>query len=102
LPRRYAVALDYKAVQKTKSGYHDKREFVENQLVIARVVDMNNLETYFDKAKHLTNNYLGNWHPFAGRDPSQAHGHLLFLSNDYYDGLSGNFSLNGTGRFVGV
>lgn len=47
---------------------------------------------------------LGVWHPFKvdGFDATQAQGRLLFLNSNPYNGLGGNNSLNGIGRFVGV
>ncbi len=99
LPRRHAIALDYEAIQKTISEYHDKTSFLQNHLVIARTSGVINLESYFDKAKR-SDGTLGNYHPFAERSASQAQGRLLIL--DDYDGLYGSSNLNDSGRFVGV
>ncbi len=106
LPHQFGVVMPYTLAQGTASGYYQKKAFVENPLVIARAGGLENLEEYFEKAKGGNNSgdakdKVGSWHPFNGRDASQAQGRVLFLGS-YYGGLSGNFSLSDNGRFVGV
>ena len=92
--------MPYELAQATKSDYHQKTEFVENPLVIARAGGTDNLVVFFDKTKNDQGN-VGNWHPFTGRDPSVPQGRLLFLY-DSNDGLYGYLNLYSNGRFVGV
>ena len=91
--------IPYELAQKTKDGYHKKKDFMANPLAIIRSGDMENLEAYFDKAKD-SDEEVGNHHPFSGRDASQPQGRVLFL--DYDGGLIGDDSLDRYGRFVGV
>ena len=99
LPHQFGVVMSYRIAEATKSDYHNKKDFMENPLVIARAGGIENLEKYFEKAKNSSGN-VGNWHVYAGRDPSQVQGRLLFLN--LYNGLDGNYLLNSIGRFVGV
>ncbi|MDP3640751.1 MAG: hypothetical protein Q8R53_06165 [Nanoarchaeota archaeon] len=101
LPHQFGVVMPYKTAQDTMSGYHQKKEFLENPLVIARAAGIfDQLEAFYEKAKHSNGN-LGNYHPFAGRDASTPQGRLLFLNNSC-NGLFGNLNLDYYGRFVGV
>ncbi|MBI4448320.1 hypothetical protein HY643_05040, partial [Candidatus Woesearchaeota archaeon] len=97
---KFGVVMPYEVAQATESGWHRKKEFLSNPLVIARVVDLENLEAYFNKAKY-SDGALGNFHRFKSRSPNQAQGLLLFLSYDVsnLDGLS---NLYDSGRSVGV
>ena len=74
---------------------------MENPLVIARNGGLQNLDEYFERAKDTSDDTLGCYHPFSGRDASVAQGRVLFLVN-YCNGLLGDDNLNGSGRFVGV
>ncbi|MFH1065415.1 MAG: hypothetical protein V1734_02840 [Nanoarchaeota archaeon] len=95
---RYAVWMPAEAAKATVSGYHKKKEFMENPLVIARAGTLEHLDNYFDKAKH--DNKVGNWHRLGEIDFRQPQGRLLFVN--YTDsGLGGSYLLN-DGRFVGV
>ena len=93
--------MPYELAKETKSGYHKKKGFLENPLVIARNGGLENLEEYYEKAKDSDND-LGNWYNYDNsRDALVPHGRLLFLDNDHI-GLSGNDNLDDYGRFVGV
>ena len=100
LPHRFGVVMPYSIAQNTKNGYYKKRGFVQNPLVIARAGGIENLETYFDRAKD-SDKEVGNNHTFKNRDASVPQGRVLFLDGDY-DGLDGVNDLDGGGRFVGV
>ncbi|MBI4447628.1 hypothetical protein HY643_01485, partial [Candidatus Woesearchaeota archaeon] len=63
------------------------------------VVDLENLEAYFGKAKY-PDGTLGNFHTFESRNPNQAQGLLLFLGSG--DSLIGSDYLSSLGRSVGV
>ncbi|MBI1968847.1 hypothetical protein HYS49_02965, partial [Candidatus Woesearchaeota archaeon] len=63
LPHQFGVVMPYQIAQATKSGWHKKKAFLENPLVVARVGGLEHLETYFTKAKHADGT-VGNWHPF--------------------------------------
>jgi hypothetical protein len=98
--RRYGIVMPFSIAQETESKYHQKDEFVENPLVVARFGGMDNIEKYFDLAKD-SDQEVGNWHRFTEIDPTQAQGRVLYLNvND--NGLSGNGNLDINGRFVGV
>jgi len=99
LPHRFGVVMPYSTAQNTNSGYHQKKAFMENPLVIARAGGIENLEAYYERAKHSNGN-LGCYHPFDGRNASVPQGRVLFLNN-YLD-LNGNNDLDNSGRFVGV
>ncbi len=100
LPHRFGVVMPYSVAQSTKSGYHQKKGFIENPLAIARAGGVENLESYYEMAK-ASDNDLGCYHPFSGRDALVPQGRVLFL--DYsYDGLYGNVNLISNSRFVGV
>ncbi len=99
LPHQFGVVMPYQIAQATESGWHKKKAFLENPLVVARVGGLEHLETYFTKAKHADGT-VGNWHPFNGRDASSPQGRLLFVDNAG-GGLSGGY-LGNYGRFVGV
>ncbi|RLE38355.1 hypothetical protein DRJ17_04215 [Candidatus Woesearchaeota archaeon] len=99
LPHRFGVVMPYSMAQNTKSGYHKKKEFMENPLVIARAGGIENLESYYEMAK-ASDGELGNYHPFERRDASTPQGRVLFLDYDFY-GLDGCILYN-YGRFVGV
>ncbi|MBI4447707.1 hypothetical protein HY643_01890, partial [Candidatus Woesearchaeota archaeon] len=100
LERKFGVVMPYEVAQATESGWHRKKEFVENPLVIARNGGLENLEAYFDKAKN-SDWMLANFHPFKSWNPNQAQGLLPVLNNsgNYLYGLNSIFNL---GRFVGV
>ena len=99
---RYGVMLDLETAKAVKYDHkHQKGEFVENPLVLARVGTKEHLDSYFEKAKHSSQNYVHNWHRFAEIDPQQPQGRVLFLY-DSCSGLSGDSGLNNDGRFVGV
>ena len=99
-PHRFGVVMPYSMAQQTESGYHQKQPFLDNPLVIARNGGLENLDEYYEKAKHSDGD-LGNHHPFQDRDASTPGGRLLVLGNNY-DGLYGVIILYGNGRFVGV
>jgi len=99
LPHRFGVVMPYSTAQNTKSDYHRKKDFMENPLVIARAGGLEHLDAYFEKAKR-SENKVGSWHPFSGRDASVPQGRVLFLINDC-GGLVGGI-LSGDGLFVGV
>jgi hypothetical protein len=100
LPHQFGIVMPYSVAQNTKDGYHQKRDFLDNALAIARNAGLNNLESYFDRVKD-SDEEVGNHHPFSGRDAGTPQGRVLFLDLSYY-GLSGNFNLYYDGRFVGV
>ncbi|MBU4456460.1 MAG: hypothetical protein KKA65_03075 [Nanoarchaeota archaeon] len=100
LPHRFGVVMPYSTAQGTESGYHNKKAFMENPLVIARAGGVKNLESYYKKAKNSDGN-LGCWHPFNDRDASVPQGRVLFLYN-INNGLNGIINLIDIGRFVGV
>ena len=94
--------MPYSLAQGTKSGYHQKKPFLENPLVLARTAGSHDsLEAFYEKAK-ASDGDLGNYHPFSGRDASVPQGRVLFVDSDYCYGLHGGFSLNSGSRFVGV
>ncbi|MBL7100845.1 MAG: hypothetical protein ISS23_02735 [Nanoarchaeota archaeon] len=100
LSHRFGVVMPYSTAQNTESGYHKKKDFIQNPLVIARAGGIENLEAYFDKAKD-SDGEVGNHHPFKNRDASVPQGRVLFL-NSNYNGLCGSNNLDSDGRFVGV
>lgn len=95
---RYAVWMPAETAK--SSGYHSKSDFMGNELVIARAGTLEYLDAYFEKAKHISNNNVGDWHKFGEIDFHQPQGRALFVNGDY-DGLNGG-GLGGSGRFVGV
>jgi hypothetical protein len=97
---RYGVVVDFDIAKNKSSGYHNKSNFMDNEIVIARAGTLEHLDSYFEKARGASNN-VGNWHRFTEIDPTQAQGRVLYLDiND--NGLYGNINLSGDGRFVGV
>jgi len=101
LSHQFGVVMPYSIAQATKSGYHQKKQFLENPLVIARAAgSLDQLEAFYEKAK-ASDGDLGNYHCFNGRDASVPQGRVLFVINDYY-GLYGYINLDYIGRFVGV
>jgi hypothetical protein len=101
LPHQFGIVMPYSVAQNTKSTYVEKSEFLANPLVMARNAGMQNLEEYFERAKDTSDNTLGCYHPFSGRDAGTPQGRVLFLTN-YFDGLTGYNDLLIDGRFVGV
>jgi len=100
VPHRFGIVMPYSDAQATPSSYHSKEDFLQNKLVIARCAgSLDKLAAFYDKAKGSSG--VGNWHPFAGRDPSTPQGRVLFVGYSYY-GLDGGINLNLDGRFVGV
>ena len=101
LPHQFGVVMPYEMATQPISGYHNKKQFLENPLVIARAASrLDYLEDYYEKAK-APDNDLGNWHPFEGRDTSIPCGRILFIYNTYM-GLTGKMVLTSSGSFVGV
>jgi hypothetical protein len=100
IPHQYGVVVPYKRIKDLESGWYKKNEFLKNQLVIARNGGLENLEEYFDLAKH-SDETLGNHHPFKNRSASTPQGRLLCLGNSDY-GLNGDDDLDDNGRFVRV
>ena len=96
---RYGVVLPFETAKATKNGWQQKKPFLENPLVHARVGTLEHLEAYYKKAK-AANGDLGNYHPFENVNPAQAQGRVLFL-----DGNTSFVRFNNLvhrGRFVGV
>src|SRR3989344_6268077 len=88
LPHQFWVVLPYKTAQDTKSGYHQKKPFLENPLVLARTAGSHDyLESFYEKAK-ASDGDLGNYHPFSGRDATIPQGRVLFVY-DTRGGLDG-------------
>ena len=100
LPHRYAIVTTYDLVKDLKSGYYKREQFVSNPLAISRAGGKELLGKYHDLAKRSDED-LGCYHPFSGRDPSQPQGRLLFVDFTDY-GLGGSNDLVNYGRFVGV
>ncbi|MDP3989734.1 MAG: hypothetical protein Q8Q01_00845 [archaeon] len=101
LPHQFGVVLPYKTAQDTKSGYHQKKPFLENPLVLARTAGSHDyLEAFYEKAK-ASDGDLGNYHPFSGRDATIPQGRVLFVDSAG-GGLFGGSGLGSGGRFVGV
>ena len=101
LPHQFGVVMPYEKAQGTKSGYHQKKQFLENPLVIARAAgSLEQLEAFYEKAKKDDGN-LGNYHPFKGRDAAIPQGRVLFVVISC-GSLSGGDDLISNGRFVGV
>ncbi|MGE0793307.1 MAG: hypothetical protein AB7V77_03975 [Candidatus Woesearchaeota archaeon] len=75
---RYAVVLDFEKTKITNSGQHEKNDFMNNPLVLARAGTIEYLEDYFDKAKDL-NGTVGNYHRLSEIDPKEYQGRLLYL-----------------------
>jgi len=98
---RYAVWMPAETAKSKSSGHHSKSDFMNNELVIARVGTLEHLDAYFEKARHSSNHNLGNWHRLGEIDFTQPQGRVLFVG-DTSDGLSGINYLNSNGRFVGV
>jgi len=98
---QYAVYLPFEQAKKTKSDYHQKKEFLNNPLVLVRAGTPDHLESYFDKAKHPSKHHVGNWHKFNQIDPTQPQGLVLFVGSDY-SGLNSDIDLSDDARFVGV
>lgn len=101
LPHRFGVVMPYKMAQETKSGYHNKKPFMDNPLVIARVAVMEHLEPYYERAKDPDKD-IANYHPFKGRQPYPPQGRLLFLNDYNYLDMHGYCGLHFYGYFVGV
>jgi hypothetical protein len=97
---RYAVWMPAETAKGTNSGYHKKKGFMENPLVIARAGTLEHLEKYFDKAKDSDGD-VGCYHKFGEIDFRQPQGRVLFVDG-YYFGLRGDIDLDNNGRFVGV
>ncbi len=96
---RYAVAIPIEKAQEKDSGYLNKTDFMNNDLVLARAGTLEYLEKYFDKA--VSGGTVGSWHRFSEIDPSQPQGRVLYVVTDSI-GLIGNFSLGDDASFVGV
>lgn len=99
---RYAVWMPAEIAKSKSSGYHSKSDFMGNELVIARAGTLEYLDAYFEKAKHTSNNNVGNWHRFGEIDFHQPQGRVLFLGDGDSSGLDGYNGLYVIGRFVGV
>ena len=97
---RYAVWMSAKTAKGTNSGYHKKKGFIENPLVIARSGTLEHLEKYFNKAKDSDGD-VGCYHRFGEIDFRQPQGRVLFV-NYAGGGLDGGSNLYSDGRFVGV
>ena len=95
---QHITYLSLEEAQNTKSDYHEKPEFINNPLVIARNSGTNNLSEYFDKAK--SNDKVANWHRLNDINPTEPSGRLLFLS--YVNLGLGGGNLGNNGRFIGV
>ena len=95
---RYAVWMPAETAKATASGYHKKKDFMENTLVIARAGTLEHLDDYFDKAK--SSDKVGNWCRLGEIDFRQPQGRLLFVYGTH-GGLGGYLNLS-NGRFVGV
>ena len=98
---RYAIWMPAEAAKATASGYHKKKDFMENTLVIARAGTLEHLDDYFEKAKDSDGD-VGNWCRLVEIDFRQPQDRLLFVlgTNCGIGGKHG--SLYDFGSFVGV
>jgi len=95
----YGIWLSAEDAKETISGGHNKIDFMNNELVLARAGTVEYLDRYFEKVKDYE--MVGNHHQFNEIDFSQPQGRALLLSTSY-DGLLGFGGLNKNGRFVVV
>ncbi len=97
LPHQYGIIIPYSVVQKTKSGYQQKKEFLTNPLVIARAGGQEHLEAYYEIAKD-NNADLGCWYYMHYQKENPPTGYILYMSH----GLDGIENFNSDSRFIGI
>lgn len=95
----YTIVLTREQAEAYKSGPLKIHEFTNHPRVIAWAGGKQNLDSYFEKARISGSDAVCVWYDTANADTPR--GRVLFL-NDDDDGLSGDYSLNNNGRFVGV
>jgi hypothetical protein len=100
LPHRFGIITPFSLIENTKSGYFDKKTFLNNPLAIMRNAGPQGLDSYFDRVHDKYGRNIGCHHSFNTKDTT-SQGRLLCL-NCNYDGLNGYGSLDDDGRFVGV
>jgi len=98
---QYAVWMSAETAKAKGSGYHNKNDFMNNELVLARAGTLEYLDRYFEKVKNRSDDTVGNHHRFNEIDFNQPQGRALFLS-DGIGGLCGRGNLSYNGRFVVV
>ena len=98
LPHRFGVVMPYNLAAKTPSGKHNKKDFIENPLVIARAGGQEHLEEYFEK---LQISSMGNYHNLEARRSPMPTGRLIEIKN-FKHGMDDNFNPRIFGRFLGV
>jgi len=109
LPHQFGVITPYKIVQEITSERHHRSDcfntyqkdaFITNPLAIARAGGIENLEKYYELAKH-SDGRLGCDHTNYGKNPSTPIGHLLSLQKDYCGLLNGD-GFYSSGRFIAL
>ena len=100
LPHRFGIVMPYRLALSTISEEHDKKEFLENPLVIARAGGPEHLEDYFEKSKVSS---IINFHHYLVEQKELPQGRMLnlYLRNKGMI-LSNCNSLLRRSRFLGV
>jgi hypothetical protein len=96
----YGIALDFATARYTTSYFFNKKEFMQNPLVLARVGTLEYLEAYFDKAKE-DKELVANFHRLREvvSEIPQYHPLLVLKGCSGLDALSEQAYYN---RFVAV
>ncbi len=103
LPMRYAVVMDLKLAQQSKSGFQKIDNLYTDDLFIVRSGGVEQAHQYLDWGKETFDiKWLGNLHPFNSINPDQRQGRLLFLGSITGDGLLGDCDLYYDARFCGI
>lgn len=97
---RLVWVKDYSELKDSKSGVISLDEALGHPQTIPFCGGEARAERYLEKHKQVYGEKIGVWHlDDLAEEPL---GRLLFVGNDYYDGLLGHLNLNYYGRFVGV
>ena len=105
LPRNYVVVIPLERAAKAYSGRLTQKEWIENDIVLAKSGSVERASAYFKKATETYRvNTLGSWHRFnEAKDIKQKNlGRLSYVGGVDFGGLDGVNYFSGNGRFVGV
>ena len=97
---RYAVWLPLDMAESTQVGPNNKKEFMKNNLVLARAGTPRYIEQYFDNVQ-AESLLVCNYHRFKEINPKVSQVRMLFINNTNA-GLDGGYTLCGASRYVAV
>ena len=92
--------IDYNTLRNSSSGVIPLKNALKHPQTIPFLSGKERAEKYLDRHNEVYGNQIGIWHSDDLSD--KPVGRLLYVGNNYNNGLYGNNNLNNSARFIGV